>query len=293
MVTSAKHEAGKGFMKGPSSSQKKPLVLLREDPKYALETLTSIMTTEDYEDLNNHSIEAMGETGLFSIVQVVFFVHSPFVLIFQFKYNPFSFQAMVMMKGLMGRCLHHETALERVRAKVELTEDELSQLKTWKSTMEKKFDLSEKVRKELKQGMEEVKKALEDRDKEIQYLKDQLRQAKEVTIREYCDFDALLSKLRDSFLEGFDDAFRQVKKAYPNLDVSNIKVEDQGQTSVMPVASKDTEDLFAKDATHGDGESAQEQNAQVQLLGDDTRQLEQEKDANVQEQWFFFFFFFL
>ena len=26
---------------------------------------------------------------------------------------------MVMMKGLMGRCLSHETALERVRAKVE------------------------------------------------------------------------------------------------------------------------------------------------------------------------------
>ena len=41
--------------------------------------------------------------------------------------------------------------------------------------MEKKFDLSEKVRKELKQRMEEVKKALEDKDKEVQDLKDQLR----------------------------------------------------------------------------------------------------------------------
>ena len=54
-----------------------------------------------------------------------------------------------MMKGLMGRCLNHEMALERVRAKAEVTEDELSQLKNWKSTMEKKFDLSEKERKEL------------------------------------------------------------------------------------------------------------------------------------------------
>ena len=41
--------------------------------------------------------------------------------------------------------------------------------------MEKKFDLSEKVRKELKQRMEEVKKALEDKDKKVQDLKDQLR----------------------------------------------------------------------------------------------------------------------
>ena len=54
-----------------------------------------------------------------------------------------------MMKGLMGRCFHHETTLEREWAKADLTEDELSQLKAWKSNMEKKFDLSEKVRKEL------------------------------------------------------------------------------------------------------------------------------------------------
>ena len=154
-----------------------------------------------------------------------------------------------MMKGLMGRCLHHETTLECEQVKADLTEDELSQLKAWKFNIEKKFDLSEKVRKELEQGMEEAKKILEDKDKEIQDLKDQLRQAKEVPVREYCDSDALLSELEDSFLEGFDDALRQVKRAYPDLDVSNIKVENQGQTSVMPVALENTEDLFAEDAT--------------------------------------------
>ena len=133
--------------------------------------------------------------------------------------------------------------------------------------------------------MEEVKKVLEDKVKEIQNLKDQHRQAKEVVIREYRNSDALLSKLGDSFLEGFDDTLRQVKKAYPDLDVSNIKVEDQGQTSVMPFASENTEDLFAEDATQGDGQSAQAQNAQVQvqLVRDNTCQLKQEKDANLQE----------
>ena len=35
------------------------------------------------------------------------------------------FQAMIMMKGLMKRCLNCEIALERVRAKAELTEDKL------------------------------------------------------------------------------------------------------------------------------------------------------------------------
>ena len=66
-VTPAKHGVGKCLMKGPSTSQKKPPVLLCKDPKYALERLTSIMTTEDYEDLSGHSTKAMGEMGLFSI----------------------------------------------------------------------------------------------------------------------------------------------------------------------------------------------------------------------------------
>ena len=54
-----------------------------------------------------------------------------------------------MMKGLMGQCLNHETALERVRAKANETEEELNSLKTWRVNMEKKISLSEKVRKEL------------------------------------------------------------------------------------------------------------------------------------------------
>ena len=54
----------------PLGSQKKLPVLLREDLKYALGRLSSIIGSEDYEDLGNHSTEAMGETGLFSIAQV-------------------------------------------------------------------------------------------------------------------------------------------------------------------------------------------------------------------------------
>ena len=125
--------------------------------------------------------------------------------------------------------------------------------------MEKKFELSERVRKDLKQSTEEVKKTLEVKEKKIQDLKDGLRQAKEVTVREHCDSNALLSKLGDSSLQGFDDALHQVKKVFPDLDVSNIKVEDQAQTSIMPVASDDTNNLFAEVDALGDGESAQAQ----------------------------------
>ena len=99
-TTSAKHGGSKGLMVPPPGSQKKPPILLREDPKYALEKLSSIIGSEDYEDLGNHSTEAMGETDLFSIAQVrahhnitsrtiLLFIHHLFIYLFYifFKSN--------------------------------------------------------------------------------------------------------------------------------------------------------------------------------------------------------------
>ena len=127
-VTPAKYEAGKGLMVAPPGSQKKPPVLLYKDPQYALERLSSIITSEDYEDLGNHSKEAMGETSLFNIAQVVSVIFSS-IHVLCLKLISTLFQAMLMMKGLMGRCLNHETTLGRVREKARLTEDELLELK--------------------------------------------------------------------------------------------------------------------------------------------------------------------
>ena len=79
-----------------------------------------------------------------------------------------------MMKGLMGRCLKDEVALERVRSKAEQMEDELNQLQSWKTTMEKKFELLERERKELEQSMVEAKTALEGKETEIKKLKEGL-----------------------------------------------------------------------------------------------------------------------
>jgi len=70
-VTPAKCGSGKGLMKASSTSQERPPPLLCDDSKYALEKLSSIIMSEDYEDLGNHSTEAMGETGLFAIAQVI------------------------------------------------------------------------------------------------------------------------------------------------------------------------------------------------------------------------------
>ena len=174
-----------------------------------------------------------------------------------------------MMKGLMRWCLNHEMTLELVRAKVEVMEDELSQLRNWKSTMEKKFDLSKKERKDLEHRTEEMKKVLEGKDMKIKNLKGQLHQDKEKAVREYRDSDALLLELGSSFLEGFDDTLRLAQKAHPGLDLSSVELEEPVQASVVAIASKNTNDLFAEDANIGDGESAQAWNVQVQSMVDE------------------------
>ena len=73
-------------------------------------------------------------------------------------------------------------------------------------------------------------------------------------------------------MECFDDALCQVRKAHPGLDLSSVKLEEPVQASVVPVASKNTDELFAKDATIGDGESAQARNVQVQSVIDEAHQ---------------------
>ena len=129
-----------------------------------------------------------------------------------------------MMKGLMGRCLDHETTLGQVREKARLTEDKLIELKNWKLVTEQKFKLAEQAKDEYYKLTEDLKKALEDKEKEV-------RQAKEVAVLEYRDSDALLSELGVSYNDDFDDALRQVKALYLELDVSSVNISVPEQTS--------------------------------------------------------------
>ncbi|XP_050242508.1 uncharacterized protein LOC126691520 [Quercus robur] len=239
-VTPAKKGTGKGLMTAPEGKQERPHSLLHDDSKYALEKLSSIITAEDYEDLGNHSTEAMEETSLFAVAQ-----------------------SLVMMKGLLDRCLNRESTLDWVRAKAEQTEEELGQLHKWRSTMEKKLELSEKARKELEEKTVDALTVIEKKEAEIKELKEEIRHVKEVAVEEYRNSESCLGELSESFLQGFDDSLRQVKKAYPELDLSMVKLEDQAQTSALPVASENTEDLFGEDAAQGDGESAPSKDVQV------------------------------
>ena len=72
-----------------------------------------------------------------------------------------------MTKGLMERSLHHETALGWVREKAKLAEEELFELRNWKLVTKQKLKLVEQARDEFQKLMEELKKTLEDKEKEV------------------------------------------------------------------------------------------------------------------------------
>ena len=155
--------------------------------------------------------------------------------------------------------------------------------------MEKKLACSEQAREELEKQMELLRQVLKDKEKEIKDAKDQLHQTKEEVIREYHDSDALLAELRTSFAEGFDDALRQVKTSYPNLDLSHVTIEVLDQSTTQPVHSERTKDLFADNALadnatvnlKGDGDPATE--GQQKTIEEGSRQLGdvEEDDAPV------------
>ena len=147
---------------------------------------------------------------------------------------------MLITKGLMDRSLHHEMALERVREKAKLAEEELLQLKNWKVVTEQKLKLAERARDEYQKMTEELKIVLEDKEND-------LRLAKERAVQEYRDSNALLSELEVSYNDGFDDALCQAKALYPKLDFSTVNITVAEATSVHPDTSDDTNELFVEE----------------------------------------------
>ena len=140
----------------------------------------------------------------------------------------------------MDQSLHHEMALERVREKAKLAEEELFELKNWKVVTKQKLKLTERARDLYQKMTEELRKVLEDKEND-------LCQAKERAVQEYRDSDALLSELGVSYNDGFDDALRQAKALYPKLDFSAVNITIAKATSVHPDLSDDTNKLFAEE----------------------------------------------
>ena len=203
------------------------------------------------------------------------------------------------MKGLMDRCTSPETVISRLREKLGTKETEVQELLAQKDVQVGKLDLTKQLLKESEAQVEALKKILKDKKGEITEVKGQLRHAKEDAVREYHDFDYLLKELDGSFIDGFDDCFRQVKAFFPDLDLSRISIDAGGQTPTHPADSKGTNELFAEDMTvdlQGDCEAVP--GGQEKFAEDGTHQPEDvniieeknEETSTVQQQFLLFLF---
>ena len=103
-----------------------------------------------------------------------------------------------------------------------------------------KLKLAEQARDEFQKLTEELKKTLEDKEKEV-------RQAKEAAMLEYRDSDALIAELGVPYNDSFNDALRQAKALYPKLDFSSVNISVPEPTSVHPEQSDDINELFGEE----------------------------------------------
>ena len=103
-----------------------------------------------------------------------------------------------------------------------------------------KLKLAEQARDEFQKLTEELKKTLEDNEKEV-------HQAKEAAMLEYRDSDALIAELGVSYNDGFDDALCQAKALYPKLDFISVNISAPEPTSIHPEQSDDINKLFGEE----------------------------------------------
>ena len=164
---------GKGVMMGQGPITEKRLVLLSEDSRYAIKQLSSIIKDDDYKDLGNHATEAMRETGIFSLTRYANPSFSPFCLVV----TPFSslrflfLQGLLVMKGLMDRCMSLEMVEGRLREKAKTTKTELRELHAKREVQLQKFDMTKKSLEESEKQAQVLGNILKDKEDEISKLK--------------------------------------------------------------------------------------------------------------------------
>ena len=184
-----------------------------------------------------------------------------------------------MMKVLMDCCMASEKLVDHLKERAEVTETERNELKVSCQVQIKILIVMRKALEELETQAEALKKVLNDKDGEISLLRKQVRQAKEDRETEFCNSDGFLTELGGYYANSFNECLHQVKALFPNLDVSQVSLDDVVQTSARSDDFEGTDELFKDDLTpdaHGDGGAAP-QDEQAKFVGNESHQVEEAK----------------
>ena len=136
---------------------------------------------------------------------------------------------------------------------------ELNNLKAWKEVQVKKLRVTKKALEDSKSHAGELRKVLQDKERENSTLTEQVCRAKEDRRADFRDFDGFLTELSDCYSDGFHECLCQVKALYPNLEMSQVSLDNVVQTSARTVDQEETNEIFEVDpmpSVQGDREAA-------------------------------------
>ena len=190
-----------------------------------------------------------------------------------------------MMKGLTDRYLAQEKWVSRLKKKAETTKMELNELKAQKETQVKKLSVIKKTLEGSKILTDEQRKVLQDKEGEISKLREQVRWAKEDGTTQFHNFDGFLTKLSDCYDDGFQECLHQVKALYPDLDVSQVSLDNVAQTLARTVNHEGIDEILKADLmpnVQGDREAALK-DEQVKFVGDESHPIGEEDEPAKQK----------
>ena len=121
----------------------------------------------------------------------------------------------------------------------------------------KKLSMTKKAVEELKILANKLRKVLQDKEGEISQLREQVCQAKENKTIEFRNSNDFLTKLSDCYDDKFQECLCQVKALYPNLDVSQVSLDNGAKTPARTVEHEGTNEILEADPipnVQGDGE---------------------------------------
>ncbi|KAL0013299.1 hypothetical protein SO802_000368 [Lithocarpus litseifolius] len=187
--------AGKGVMTSSSPVVEGPCRLLTHKD-YAVKEVESIIKPTDVEPCDQLGTEDLGASALFDLTR-----------------------ALVHVKALQDRCVAKEGVITRVGKHNKNLLDQQDQYKEAIRTLNGKL-------KEVKEKLKEAVRREQTLWGELTTLDEQLKKARADAVKEFKESQSFIDSCVEYYGTGFNDCLKQVASSYPDLDLSEISVDD-------------------------------------------------------------------
>ena len=136
----------------------------------------------------------------------------------------FFFQALVCVKALQDHCVAMEGVVSRVRKHNANLMNEQGQYKEAVRTLNNEL-------KEVRGKLEEADRQKEKLQHEVMALREKVEMAGTDAVQEFKASQSFIDSYADYYGTGFDDCLKQVASVFPELDLSGITMDDEGDGS--------------------------------------------------------------